>query len=74
MKPVSEVADLAAFSHKYSIHMSFLHDKMPSVSPPELQLQSQIEQPKKPLQVRAREGLTCSKAFVFLDVKPQSDL
>lgn len=74
MKPVSEVADLAAFSHKYSIHTSFLHDKMPSVSPPELQLHSQIEQPKKPLQVRVREGLTCSKAFVFLDVKPQSDL
>lgn len=46
MKPVSEVADLAAFSHKYSIHMSFLHDKMPSASPPELQLHSQIEQPK----------------------------
>lgn len=66
MKPVSEVADLAAFSHKQSIHMSFLHDKMPSVSPPELQLHSQIEQPKSCRSESGKDLLTPKPLFSWM--------
>lgn len=72
LKPVNKVADMVAFSHKYTIHMkNLLHGKMLSLSPKECIFSLKSTNSRTAIPESWKEDLPTSfKALVFSVVKP----